>query len=203
MMRLFVCLAALVAALFCYGVQGVTVVVPLHDQVCFHEDMLSGETATITYQVDEGDVLEIDFWVTSPKRTTMFIGKRDGTGQYDLAAPMDGRYQYCFSNKVNSKSERLVQFAIDKAPQLTSSKIKDAMTPVMELLQKLDFTMRTINSEQQYIIARERSHRRSTLRCALFISCYGNNHLACAIPVKCRGGKECQFHSGIGRRYVT
>lgn len=43
----------------------------------------------------------------------VYSGERETNGKYTFAAHVDGRYKYCFGNKMSSMTPKVVMFSMD------------------------------------------------------------------------------------------
>ncbi|ORZ39351.1 emp24/gp25L/p24 family/GOLD-domain-containing protein [Catenaria anguillulae PL171] len=148
----------LLVTLVPYLASCLTIRVPPYENQCFFEDLVVGQSVTITYQVGDGGNLDIDFWVSDPSQGILHIINKESTGTYTFQPKTEGKYTYCFSNQMSSQHEKTVQFAVfgaDKPP----SDPKAIVDPVMDVVNELARDIHAIKEEQQFVVIRERQHR--------------------------------------------
>ncbi|KAL0063117.1 p24 complex component [Marasmius tenuissimus] len=122
---------------------------------CFFEDLNKNDKMTVTYQVGGGGHLDIDFWLADP--TERLLGKhvRQSTGNIDITAEKDGRYEYCFSNQMSAIADKIVSFNVHGVIYVED----DVVAPIEREIRSLAHGLSSVKDEQEYIVVRERTHR--------------------------------------------
>jgi len=67
---------------------------------------------TVTYQVDAGGHLDIDFLLEDPSNTALQKDLKSPTGTVSITAEADGRYTYCFSNEMSAMQDKIISFNV-------------------------------------------------------------------------------------------
>jgi len=137
------------------------VTIPYPDKACFHEDLVKGQVIFLSYSVSFGGNHDVDFWVNDPNNKAFIQSTSETVGQHKIVANMDGKISYCFSNRMNSAYDKVVQFSIYGLPN-PFKKIDDksaSVDPILEAVNKLSLGMHGIKEDGQYLITRERTHR--------------------------------------------
>ncbi|KAI9138812.1 emp24/gp25L/p24 family/GOLD-domain-containing protein [Paraphysoderma sedebokerense] len=137
-----------------------TITLEPHEQQCFYENLVKDQHISIGFQVAEGGQLDIDFWVSDPKNRLVHVVSRETTGNFEVKPDEDGKYSYCFSNKMSSMTAKVVQFTlygVDHKPAAADPSEK--IDPIQQAVNELAEGIHGIKDEQQYLISRERVHR--------------------------------------------
>ncbi|GAA94318.1 uncharacterized protein L969DRAFT_78613 [Mixia osmundae IAM 14324] len=123
---------------------------------CFFEDLHAEDKMTVTYQVAGGGHIDIDFEMTDPDENVMYANTKQDTGSYDFVAFKDGRYTYCFSNKMSTVAVKTVSFNVHGVMYVED----DGHTaPIEKEIRALANALEAVKDEQEYIVVRERLHR--------------------------------------------
>ncbi|KAI7872352.1 supernatant protein factor C-terminal domain-containing protein [Spinellus fusiger] len=130
-----------------------------HDRVaCFYEIIKQGDQMTLSYEVADSIHYDIDFSITDPNGVLIKNEKSSPEGYHSITALSDGKYSYCFNNKMESHSEKTVYFNVfDLEKEKTSS--KEHVDPIAHEIKVLGESIYFIKAEQEYIVAREKQHR--------------------------------------------
>ncbi|KAI3649048.1 hypothetical protein MP228_006902 [Amoeboaphelidium protococcarum] len=142
------------------SILGYTIELYPNEEICFSEQVSTGQVVSVGYQVQDGPEFNADFKILSPngqlikdiKDSPSFEGKVDSK---DFG---EGSYKYCFRNKNQNHPSKLVSFYVFKDDVAKANK-NDAIDPLEKELRLLREGLRAVREEQQYIVHRERIHR--------------------------------------------
>jgi len=123
---------------------------------CFFEDLHVNDKMTVTYQVDEGGHLDIDFWLDDPSNDTIQKYPKSSTGTVSITAEIDGRYTYCFSNEMSTLQDKVVSFNVHGVIYVPDD---GTIAPIEREVRDLAVGLQAVKDEQEYIVVRERRHR--------------------------------------------
>ncbi|CAG8705322.1 5785_t:CDS:2, partial [Ambispora leptoticha] len=106
----------------------------------------------------------LEFWVKGlildPADRAIEQHSRQSTGTYSLAAQLDGRYTYCFSNQFSTVTEKIVSFNVHGVVYVQGDDGSNSHTdPLEKEIRELADGLAAIRDEQEYIVIRERVHR--------------------------------------------
>ncbi|KAF9986731.1 p24 complex component [Mortierella antarctica] len=133
----------LLSALYC--VAAFNVGVPPQQRRCLFE------------MLDKGDYLHISFQLTDPNETLIHDARKVGTQTFFHEVKIKGKYEYCLSNSFSAVTEKKVVFNVYiTKPSNQDSEKED---PLANEIRELAAGIQEIKNEQEYAIARERSHR--------------------------------------------
>jgi hypothetical protein len=116
----------------------------------------------LSFQVAEGGFLDIDVAITGPDGKVIYDGERETDGKYTFSAHMDGRYRYCFSNKMSSVTPKLVVFNLNIGnPKMEAANEDGKVDRVNTMVNELAESLYGIKREQDYMDVREKTHSSS------------------------------------------
>ena len=116
----------------------------------------------LSFQVAEGGVLDIDVAITGPDDKVIYDGERETDGKYTFSAHMEGRYRYCFSNKMSSVTPKLVVFNLNIGnPKAEATNEDGKVDRVNTMVNELAESLYGIKREQEYMDVREKTHSAS------------------------------------------
>ncbi|GJJ78871.1 p24 family protein beta-1 [Entomortierella parvispora] len=134
------------------------VIVPAQERRCFFETLDKGDNLHISFQVGEGGHLDVDFWITDPTESLVEDARKSASATYNHVATQKGKYEYCFSNTFSTLTEKTVGFNV-----LVMKPHKEDPThksdPLDNEIRELAAGIEEIKNEQEYTMARERTHR--------------------------------------------
>ncbi|KAG0360925.1 supernatant protein factor C-terminal domain-containing protein [Gamsiella multidivaricata] len=140
------------------SVAAFNVVVPAQERRCFFEVLEKGDNLHVSFQVGEGGHLDIDFWMTDPDGTLVEDATKSASATYNHEAKVSGKHEYCFSNQFSTVTEKTVGFNV-----LVMKPYKEDPThkidPLENEIRELAAGIQEIRNEQEYTLARERTHR--------------------------------------------
>ncbi|KAF9946933.1 p24 complex component [Mortierella alpina] len=116
-----------------------------------------GDYFHISFQVGEGGHLDIDFWA-NPNETLVHDARKVATQTFFHEVKIKGKYEYCLSNSFSAVTEKKVAFNVYVTkPDNEDSENKE--DPLASEIRELAAGIQEIKNEQEYTIAREKSHR--------------------------------------------
>lgn len=138
-------------------VKAVGISIAAHEADCYFEDLQIGDRLFISFQVEDEDIPNVDFWISNPNNV-IASSAREGKGAYSIAADTNGRYTYCFSNKMSGVPVKAVNFNshVNLKNELDENNQED---PLRVEIEELAESILAVKAEQEYIVARERRHR--------------------------------------------
>ncbi|KAF8933662.1 supernatant protein factor, C-terminal domain-containing protein [Dissophora ornata] len=140
------------------SVAAFNVVVPAQERRCFFEILKKGDNLHVSFQVGEGGHLDIDFWMTDPSNTLVEDATKEASATYNHEAKVNGKHEYCFSNAFSTITEKTVGFnALVMEPYREDATHK--ADPLENEIRELAAGIQEIRNEQEYTLARERTHR--------------------------------------------
>ncbi|GAO14426.1 uncharacterized protein UV8b_02633 [Ustilaginoidea virens] len=139
-----------------------SIVLPAHGIECFHENLHRDDKMTVTFQTGDREFgsagnLDIDFWISNPSGAYEVNERSVSTGDHDITAHSDGKYTYCFGNQHWGANTKEVSFNVHGVVYVSESELPS--DPIEIEVRKLSGLLTSVKDEQQYIIARERTHR--------------------------------------------
>ncbi|KAG0031435.1 p24 complex component [Podila clonocystis] len=153
-------------AIALHAVEAFNVIVPAGDQRCFFEVLEVGDNLRVSFQVAEGGHLDVDFSVslavksvlTNPNKVLVEDTRKSSSDTYNHETKLAGKHVYCFSNSFSTVTEKQVAFNIQviKPHKEEDTQKKDLLEVE---IRDLAIGIEDIKNEQEYTIARERTHR--------------------------------------------
>jgi hypothetical protein len=114
------------------------------------------------HKVQEGGSFDIDYDVTGPDGVSILNGEHERQGDYVFTANQVGEYAFCFSNKMSTWVDKLVDFEIlvenEARPQFQNEKSADqpqTLTEMEESLFRISGSLANIARTQKYFRTRE------------------------------------------------
>ncbi|KAG2205702.1 hypothetical protein INT47_008059 [Mucor saturninus] len=132
--------------------------VPAHQNECFYEELEEGDKMTLTFEVGEGGNLDIDVWLSNPQDAILASSSRESKGAFSIKADKEGRYTYCFSNKMSAVTAKSVNFNAH-VMENTDAKGDTVEDPLKKEIEELAESILAVKAEQEYIVSREKKHR--------------------------------------------
>lgn len=150
MQQLFYAILALAVTIEAY-----IVTIPARSKDCYFEDLHKNDEMTVTYQVSSGGNLDIDFALSDPS-DLLYTNNGKDTGTYSFIADKDGRYTYCFSNAMSYNTDKTLSFNVHGILYVPD---EGHTLPIEHEIRVLADNIKAVQDEQEYLKARERSHR--------------------------------------------
>lgn len=136
---------------------------------CFFDKVEDvGTHIGITFEVIDGGFLDIDLAITGPEGEVIYNRERESSGKVTFAASKQGKYTYCFSNRMSTITPKEVMFftevgekdkPLTQPGDYTSEEIKEIQPEKLEgMIKELRTTILGIKHEQDYMEVRDRIH---------------------------------------------
>ncbi|TIA88390.1 hypothetical protein E3P99_02622 [Wallemia hederae] len=106
-------------------------------------------------QVSSGGNLDIDFALSDPD-VPIYTNMGKDTGTYSFTADKDGRHTYCFSNAMSYNTDKTISFNVHGILYVPD---EGHTLPIEHEIRILADNVKAVQDEQEYLKARERSHR--------------------------------------------
>ncbi|KAG0315262.1 p24 complex component [Linnemannia gamsii] len=140
------------------SVAAFSIAVPPQEQRCFFEMLDKEDNLHVSFQVGDGGNLDVDFWITNPSGELVEDAKRSPSETFNHVAKVKGRHEYCFSNAFSTVTDKTLSFNVMVIkPYVEDSTQK--VDPLANEIRELAAGIEEIIDEQEYTIARERTHR--------------------------------------------
>ena len=134
-----------------------------HETVCFFENLSKTERLDLSFEVNSGGKLDVDFWILGPDKKSIYSVFKQETSAHGFNAKDDGLYEYCFANKMSSYDNKSLSFVIEGPDQKLKLESIQGSGPnhveiekeILQLAQSLS----SVKGEQSYMVSRESTHR--------------------------------------------
>jgi len=147
---------------------GFSFTVPAGKEECFYEETFAGLPVVFMFQVTEGGHLDIDIQIRGPDGRIVYIQERQSEGKYNFQAHTNGRFSFCFGNRMSTVTDKLVSALIqvgkggEKRDESAGVAKDENITPLEVAIQQLSEGINAIVNEQSYMKMRERAHRNTS-----------------------------------------
>eukprot|EP01063_Lacrimia_lanifica_P009355 TRINITY_DN16343_c0_g1_i1.p1 TRINITY_DN16343_c0_g1~~TRINITY_DN16343_c0_g1_i1.p1 ORF type:complete len:207 (+),score=62.78 TRINITY_DN16343_c0_g1_i1:237-857(+) len=139
-----------------------TVKVPANDGVCFYEKArMEGERGYLHFQVATGGRQDVDVEILAPDGESVWDGSVLTEEKVLFNAPMEGVYQFCFSNKMSTRTQKTVAFDIAIGDPTDDDEGKAPHDAIEKSIIRLTEGLNEVKMEQMYVATRERIHRKT------------------------------------------
>ncbi|KAI9095941.1 emp24/gp25L/p24 family/GOLD-domain-containing protein [Phlyctochytrium arcticum] len=143
-----------------------TIHVAPRTEQCFNERLFAQDRLDISYEVQDGGSLDIDFVIFNPNDSPIFTNHAESFATAGFNAESEGVYAYCFGNKMSSIAEKRVSFTVhgpDEKWKIEEKELQLSIDDPTENLQTeirvLDVGIRAIRDEHAFLKSREARHR--------------------------------------------
>ncbi|KAF9096961.1 p24 complex component [Mortierella sp. AM989] len=144
--KLAILIILIVATLHTVSAEGITVAPG--EEKCFFEDL------------QKEDNLHISFQISDPKGALVEEVRKVDTELFNHNAKMDGKYEYCFSNKFSTVTEKALTFNVFvMKPYKPEDAVDNKIDPLENEIRELAIGIEEVRNEQEYTLAREKTHR--------------------------------------------
>ncbi|KAJ3177666.1 p24 complex component [Gaertneriomyces sp. JEL0708] len=145
-----------------------TIRLPNHAEQCFTEPLRPRDRLDLSYEVEDGGSLDIDFVLYAPNSRPLHAVKAESDATFGFNAEIEGDYVYCFSNKRGAAAEKRVSFTVhgpDEKWKIEEREMKESIDDPTEHLQSeirvLAGSIRAVRDEHAYLMQREKRHRKT------------------------------------------
>ena len=140
-------------------------VVPVGEQVCFHESANAGERIAGEWNVVSGGMLDLDVTVTSPgKNVHSALG--ESLGSFAFHATEEGVHAICFANQktMSPQEDKHVwaKISVGEPPDLVEVARAEHLTPIEERIKRLHDSMITVRDLQDQMREQDETTHRVT-----------------------------------------
>ncbi|PBP17282.1 hypothetical protein BUE80_DR011993 [Diplocarpon rosae] len=153
---LLACLSPLVSA------TALTYKVGASEKACFFSFVeQKGAKLAFYFAVQSGGAFDIDYQVLGPFHNVIMEGEKERQGDFVFTATADGEYSFCFSSKLSSHADKVVDFEIAVENEKRASiPAKQGTSPeqtsaLEESIFKLSGELSKIARSQKYFRTRE------------------------------------------------
>ncbi|KAI8823523.1 emp24/gp25L/p24 family/GOLD-domain-containing protein [Fimicolochytrium jonesii] len=138
-----------------------------HERACFYVTAKSaGEKMAFYFAVQSGGSFDVDYDVMGPKGNEILSSTKERQGDFVFSAPDPGEHSFCFSNKMSTFTEKVIDFDITAeheqgisspvAQELAKKEeIKKDIKPLEECITRLSDTLGGVQKHQKYFRTRE------------------------------------------------
>ncbi|KAJ3151191.1 hypothetical protein HDU86_006182 [Geranomyces michiganensis] len=139
-----------------------------HERACFYTTAKSrGEKIAFYFAVQSGGSFDVDYEVTGPNQEEILTGLRERQGDFIFSAPAAGEHAFCFSNKMSTFSEKVIDFDVTAEHEQNNSlnpvghdlsgkeDAKAHVRPLEESVQHLHEMVGGLARQQKYFRTRE------------------------------------------------
>lgn len=151
-----------------------TLQVEPREEACFYEDLESGKTFRLEFEVVRGGLLDIKVKIFDPQQNTVldkmaFFNRNDDAlneqeGRISFQAGVSGTYKLCFDNTMSRWTAKVVSFFVmhdqPKDPHGDVAKLEH-LGPMVDSVIKIADQLDVIENAQHHMRVREQSARDS------------------------------------------
>ncbi|TQS39406.1 hypothetical protein Golomagni_00070 [Golovinomyces magnicellulatus] len=136
--------------------------VAANEKACFYATADSkGSKIAFYFAVQSGGSFDIDYDATGPDKKIILSGTKERQGDFVFTANKVGDYEFCFSNRISTFTEKVIDFDITVENEQRSAVPSKQNTPpeqtsaLEESVFKLSGRLSTITRNQKYFRTRE------------------------------------------------
>ncbi|TPX53702.1 hypothetical protein PhCBS80983_g06224 [Powellomyces hirtus] len=138
-----------------------------HERACFYTmAKAAGEKMAFYFAVQSGGSFDVDYEVTGPNQQELLSGHRERQGDFVFSAPAAGEHSFCFSNKMSTFSEKVIDFDVTAEHEQNAASpvahdlagkqdLKKDVRPLEESVARLADLMGGLARHQKYFRTRE------------------------------------------------
>lgn len=146
----------MVAAICIYKCEAYYVTIDAHSEECFFERAKAGTKLGFTFEVTDGGFLDIDIMIKDPDGGILHKEDRASSGKYTIEANKDGKYTYCFGNKMSTVTPKVVMFSLEIGEPHKGKVEQDKLDA---MVQELGSSVISLKHDLDYMAVRDRLHR--------------------------------------------
>lgn len=105
-----------------------TILIAASQQECFHQELESGKTIEIEYEVIAGGDVDINYWFYSPTNRVLTSDFKKRDGHQTLKLEETGEYRFCFDNSMSRFNQKQVYFSLRLINE-QGNNVEDRETP--------------------------------------------------------------------------
>ncbi|KAM7541346.1 hypothetical protein Aperf_G00000043151 [Anoplocephala perfoliata] len=153
--------AIVVLSLLACGSFGYFVTIDANGEECFFDRAKAGDRLTLFFEVSEGGFYDINVKLTGPDGSTLYEVEKESSGHYSFTASTDGKYTYCFNNRMSTVTPKTVLFALEKGSSLIEKEegIAPEQSKLVDMVNELSNAVLNAKHEMEYLEVRENLHR--------------------------------------------
>ncbi|KHJ34426.1 putative endosomal cargo receptor [Erysiphe necator] len=133
-----------------------------NENACFYATVKNkGAKVAFYFAVQSGASFDIDYDVTGPNKKVIMNGAKERQGDFVFTANEIGDYEFCFSNRISTFTEKVVDFeiAVENEERATIPNLQNVAPEQTSALEesviKLSSQLSTIARNQKYFRTRE------------------------------------------------
>ncbi|CDS38354.1 transmembrane emp24 domain containing protein [Echinococcus multilocularis] len=137
------------------------VTIDANAEQCFFDRAKPGDRLTLFFEVSEGGFYDINVKLTAPDGSTLYKIEKESSGHYSFTANTEGKYTYCFNNKMSTVTPKTVLFALEKGSQKLGKEegIAPEQSKLIDMVDELSNAVLNAKHEMEYLEVRENLHR--------------------------------------------
>ncbi|KCV73242.1 hypothetical protein H696_00783 [Fonticula alba] len=164
--RLVLLFTMLIASLVSFT-SAFTLILGPNEERCFFEELSPGDRMSVTFEVTQGGKLDVDFYLYSPSSNILHQTEKATSETFaftssenDSDTPGKNRYRYCFSNRLSSRTRKILSFTVRTDPLSRRNNQNVSRDPQLEAeLNELLHGSKAIRESVRYLRVREATHR--------------------------------------------
>ncbi|VDD75852.1 unnamed protein product [Mesocestoides corti] len=152
---------AILLSTFIFKSDAYFVTLDANAEECFYDRAKPGDRLTLFFEVSVGGFYDINVKFTAPDGKVLYSVEKESSGHFSLTANMEGKYTYCFDNKMSTVTPKTVLFALEKGGD--NIKKEEGISPeqnkLIDMVNELSNAVLNAKHEMEYLEVRENLHR--------------------------------------------